>query len=1463
MKTKILSVSALSALGATLLAPAAFAANGNDTWLGNTDANWATAANWSPAVNAPPITGDWLFFGPAGSSGTLLTNNLANGTSLNGLTFNSGASGFTLLGNPLVLAGGITNNNSVLQTISLPITNTASRTISTTAGGGNVTINGGVFGTGGAFTILGGGTLTLGGTNGYTGATTMNNATLVLAANNVLATNNALNVLGPNSYVDLAGFSQTVTAVAGTDLGAGVYTPSGTYITNTSATLATLTITNYGNDYQFRQGNLGGNVRLVLSANNLNNSSSAAPSTGFQFQAPGNTYSGGTVVQGIGTTPFTTTNLAAGGGYATTGNTNTAVMRFYNNNSGFSVFGSGPITLDNGELWATSGYNFTNPIAVTARGGIFRVESTVSGGGLITFSAPLTGSGLFALCDRYAANVITFSNNLSGFTGTLAVDTASGANISGATTVDFCSNSFAGSLLFWGSGATPGTVQWNGDASQPYTLSFARVNCGVNGGITTVGHLSDGTANSLTYQLGDNTATTNLFGGIVQDGSGTVGVTKIGSDTQILSGANTYSGPTAVGGGVLVLNGVNNGSGGYTVSNNATLSLGGSGTLNSGSASVTLNAGGTLTGGGGTIAGLVTLDAGNAAINLQDNGIDSLTLAGGLTLNNGNVLSFDLGSGADSIAITGGALTLNSGTVTVNVDGTGFSAGTYPLITGGNFTSTNGFVLGATPASSSFSYTLVASSGNLALQVAVVVVSPANAWWKGGVDNNWSTADTGGHFNWAANSPGTLSTGAKPGPVTAVTFSATGAASQSTVLGGNFEIASLNITTAGAVGIGGGNSLQIDAGGLAINSGAGNVTLSTAELVLGGSQLWTNSSTGTLLVDAPISGLSALTVGGGSTLFSGTNTHGGTTVINGSLTLSGGGTLGASTAAVGAIGGIINLGGSSQSVGAVALYNGGVISNGVIAGTSYDLESGTVTAVLGGGASVIANKSTPDTVILAANNTFGGQTIISNGILQIGIGGTSGTFNPGTIAISNTATLLFDSTVSQTNNSLISGNGSLTVAGGGLLLLGNQTSPFTGDILVDGSTLAAAGGNNTANANFGPLGSGVAADTITLTNGATLSLLGGNVFGSGRSTKCNVTTLINQNCQLILNANDANILGPVILNGGQLLVGNGYDPSYQGAILLGAVTVGGTNSSIIDTNSGSSSTNNGIMLGAPGTDAYNNLGSLVAFVVNPTGASGPDLTVSASLVDPADSPNVGGLVSGDGGINLQGGGTMLLAAVNPYSGPTLVTAGELEVSSVQGPTGMTNYVAVNDGAALGVTVAGTSQWSPSSLTLGAGNGATLEFTGVSSTSVAPLNPGTLSLAGTTTINIISGPNAVGTYPLANNWDTSGSFTLGSLPANVLAATLDTSTSTINLVVTSVSGPTLSPPPSLTNSVSGGALTLNWGSNYTGYRLQAQTNSLSAGLGANWANWAGATTTNRVTIPINPATGAVFFRLVYP
>ena len=192
-------------------------------------------------------------------------------------------------------------------------------------------------------------------------------------------------------------------------------------------------------------------------------------------------------------------------------------------------------------------------------------------------------------------------------------------------------NSPACNLLFWGNGSKTGAVQWNGSTASPVTLTFNEVNCGVNGGATAVGKLSSGNAATVTYQLGDNTATTNNFGGIVQNGSGAVGITKIGSDTQILSGVNTYTNPTYVGGGTLILSAVNNGGGGCVVSNSATLNFGGTGSLTNSTATVNVLAGGTLVSGGATIGGLVTLGAGNATINLQDNIIDTNTLSSGLT----------------------------------------------------------------------------------------------------------------------------------------------------------------------------------------------------------------------------------------------------------------------------------------------------------------------------------------------------------------------------------------------------------------------------------------------------------------------------------------------------------------------------------------------------------------------------------------------------------------------------------------------------------------------------------------------------------------------------------------------------------------------------------------------------------------------------------------------------------------
>jgi len=71
------------------------------------------------------------------------------------------------------------------------------------------------------------------------------------------------------------------------------------------------------------------------------------------------------------------------------------------------------------------------------------------------------------------------------------------------------------------------------------------------------------------------------------------------------------------------------------------------------------------------------------------------------------------------------------------------------------------------------------------------------------------------------------------------------------------------------------------------------------------------------------------------------------------------------------------------------------------------------------------------------------------------------------------------------------------------------------------------------------------------------------------------------------------------------------------------------------------------------------------------------------------------------------------------------------------------------------------------------------------------------------------------------------------------------------------------PTNLTLTVVSNMLQLSWPSDHIGWRLEVQTNSLIKGVGTNWFNVTGVTTTNRVFVPINKANGGVFFRLAYP
>lgn len=380
------------------------------------------------------------------------------------------------------------------------------------------------------------------------------------------------------------------------------------------------------------------------------------------------------------------------------------------NSNGKLVAGGNTLSSESTGQWTLETQtNLSNP--GTIQNGVLDLQTTAYSGG--TYGLMLLGAMNYS-----AASVNVGPNVILGLSGNQGNSTASAAAI---------------------------TIQSGGILN--LTNTSRNIGSLSGGGSVFNSMVTTGTAN-VTLSVISNNGTAD-FSGVLSNGpgAGSLAFTKSGNSTQILSGANTYSGNTTISGGTLL---VRNSSGSGT-----------------GSGQVFVNSGAIL-GGNGTIAGATTLNSGTI-------GSSGDTLALGSTL--ATTGSSTLASGA-TVNVTGGS-SITSGTFTVNGTlGGGISVGGVGNTLNGSgtvngTTSVNGGTIGGTlnlatlvaTGNSIIASTVNASSGTTVSSGALTVSGSlgggavtiqSGATLKGsGVVNGATTIDSGAFLS-PGNSPGIL-----------------------------------------------------------------------------------------------------------------------------------------------------------------------------------------------------------------------------------------------------------------------------------------------------------------------------------------------------------------------------------------------------------------------------------------------------------------------------------------------------------------------------------------------------------------------------------------------------------------------------------------------------------------------------------------------------------------------------------
>ncbi len=622
------------------------------------------------------------------------------------------------------------------------------------------------------------------------------------------------------------------------------------------------------------------------------------------------------------------------------------------------------------------------------------------------------------------------------------------------------------------------------------------------------------------------------------------------------------------------------------------------------------------------------------------------------------------------------------------------------------------------------------------------------------------------------------------------------------------------------------------------------------------SSVTVNNASYTLNGAGKITGPTGLTKSGSGTLtISATNDYTGVTIISGgTLSIATAPTSGSASpigAASSASANVVFDGGTLQFTGGTGSTDHGATLNaggGTVSVSSPNslTMSGVIVGTSGGG----LTKTSNGTLALTGANTYDGSTTISGGTLQLSGGGTFGAGN-----VTNNSSLLCSGSRNITNN--ISGTGSLTNDATGTLTLSGINN-YTGATVINGPNF---GGLTVASSSaLGNTAVTVGSTTGGASGGTRVTLSPGVSTAAGASLSLPTAGTTVRSALAAAGASSWN--GPITLNGD-----GAASPSDQLAFLgnAGVLTVNGNVTGVnfpgtLQLRGGAGVINGTLNLGASATLQVNDG---VAWTIGSTGntwliseiASGTLQLGINNAMPTAAIVKFG--AAGNGTLDLNGfnqqvgslvmvGGTDVITNSSATGDSTLTFAGGVSSfgGTIKDGTRVIN-LSVTAGS-LTLTNAASSYHGFTSVAGGATNELVYPILATNS-AVVVANGGTLKLDFSVT-------NTVGSLVLGGASQPVGVYN------NTTSPTFITGPGSLQIMAVITVNPT---PTNLVTVVNGGNLELSWPADHTGWRLQVQTNSLATGLNTNWSDVAGATTVNSVTNAINPANGAVFYRMVYP